>query len=348
MSYPKWQKFERLVAAINMAADRDADVNWNNKIDGRQFDVTINYTKGLYDFLIVIECKDYSSPLPIEKVEAFATKSKDVNANRAILASSSGFQSGCLKVAKKNDILLYHIQHASELNLPNGVTAEGQTLVNQIVDIEFQFKNGESWVVPKFQNEVDYYLKKARINGGPANEFLNKIVRLKLKNEVLSREPRRFEFELESFVKLTNENDSEIPRGEISKVLFSALEADATILKSETIYDPSVILPAVHAHDVLNDKTHAFNLLTLPFRLRDELEVGGFYENPVTGARYALKGINDNLLTIFLVESFQHGMLIQAEFIQNSEYFDYAERISDQQKIARLKRRMQKIDAINH
>jgi hypothetical protein len=30
--------------------------------------------RGLYEYLIVVECKDYATPVPVEKVEAFVTK----------------------------------------------------------------------------------------------------------------------------------------------------------------------------------------------------------------------------------------------------------------------------------
>src|SRR3984893_9285206 len=84
--------FERLVAAIHKAADKNASVVRNDVIGGRQFDVTIRFKKGFYEYLTVIECKDYERPVPIEKVEAFITKARDVNANSIIMATRSAFQ----------------------------------------------------------------------------------------------------------------------------------------------------------------------------------------------------------------------------------------------------------------
>jgi len=51
--------------------DPAAQVKWNDSINGRQFDVTLRFRKGLYDYLTVIECKDYSSSVPVGEVEAF-------------------------------------------------------------------------------------------------------------------------------------------------------------------------------------------------------------------------------------------------------------------------------------
>ena len=88
MKSKKWRKFERLVAAIHAAQNKGATVKWNDKINGRQFDVTIRFRVGLYDYLEVIECKNYSTPIKVEKVEAFITKAAGVRANRAIMAST--------------------------------------------------------------------------------------------------------------------------------------------------------------------------------------------------------------------------------------------------------------------
>ncbi len=50
---PKWKKFERLVAAIHSAEQKGASVKWNDAINGRQFDVTIRFKEGFYDYLTV-------------------------------------------------------------------------------------------------------------------------------------------------------------------------------------------------------------------------------------------------------------------------------------------------------
>jgi predicted helicase len=105
----KWKHFERLVAAIHRLADEGADVRWNDKISGRQFDVTIRFKRGLYQYLTVIECKDYSRAVPVGEVDAFVTKSVDAKADRGVMASSSGFQAGAQEVAKRHNITLIHV-----------------------------------------------------------------------------------------------------------------------------------------------------------------------------------------------------------------------------------------------
>jgi len=43
---PKWASFERVVAAIHLASSEGAEVMWNEKIEGREFDVSIKFKHG--------------------------------------------------------------------------------------------------------------------------------------------------------------------------------------------------------------------------------------------------------------------------------------------------------------
>lgn len=86
MSTPKWKKFERIVAAIHVAEAKGATVTWNEDIGGRQFDVAIRFKSQFYNYLTLIECKDWSDAVPAEKVDAFVTKSRKAGANKAIMS----------------------------------------------------------------------------------------------------------------------------------------------------------------------------------------------------------------------------------------------------------------------
>ncbi len=158
----KWEHFERLVAAVHRAADEGADVRWNEKINGRQFDVVVRYTKGLYNFLIVVECKDYKTPVPVSDVEAFVTKSRSAKANRAIIASSCGFQSGAAKVAREHDIVLLHFQERDRDYAKYGQIFNGKIEVRHITEIALHFQDGKVFYLSTFSNEVEYCFARSR------------------------------------------------------------------------------------------------------------------------------------------------------------------------------------------
>ena len=66
----QWKQFERLVAAIQQAlSGADAAIEWSEDIGGREFDVTVRFSKVAYNYLTVVEAKDYL--VPVKEVEAF-------------------------------------------------------------------------------------------------------------------------------------------------------------------------------------------------------------------------------------------------------------------------------------
>lgn len=69
-----------------------------------------------------------------------------------------------------------------------------------------------------------------------------------------------------------------------------------------------------------------------------ELEVGKFYFNPNLEFSYYCVGITDGNVKLALIESYQHGQLVQAEFIQAVQYSHYYMEITDPQEIRRLRK----------
>jgi hypothetical protein len=90
-----------------------AEVTFDDKITGkrtgrtRQLDISIRFRQSFYDYLAIIECKDYRAKVSIEKVEAFRTKMEDVGAMKGIMVSPSGFQEGAIRSAEAFNIELF-------------------------------------------------------------------------------------------------------------------------------------------------------------------------------------------------------------------------------------------------
>ncbi|MFR9533102.1 MAG: ImmA/IrrE family metallo-endopeptidase [Rikenellaceae bacterium] len=68
-------------------------------------------------YLTLIECKDYKSTIPVEKVRAFASSVNDVGANKGFFISTSQFQKGAINHAQSYKIGLARFASADlELN----------------------------------------------------------------------------------------------------------------------------------------------------------------------------------------------------------------------------------------
>jgi hypothetical protein len=71
----------------------------------------------------------------------------------------------------------------------------------------------------------------------------------------------------------------------------------------------------------------------------ERFEPGVFYEQPQSEYFYYCEAINGELATLYLVESFQMGHLIQAELTVQMKFASHYAPVSDPEVIARLKRR---------
>jgi Restriction endonuclease len=110
---PQWREFEELSADIQTALAPQANVQRNVKRTGkrtgaeRQIDILVEQEIGQYAITIVIDCKDYHSPVDGKDVEAFMGLVEDVGANKGAIIAASGFTSTAKKRAKDAGIDLY-------------------------------------------------------------------------------------------------------------------------------------------------------------------------------------------------------------------------------------------------
>lgn len=94
--------FEKMVAAIQAQIDPSSQVTHNEVLidrlrHQRQFDIVIRGTFAGQQMLGVIECKDLKGKVGNPEVDAFVTKSQDINANFKILISRNGFSKPALE-----------------------------------------------------------------------------------------------------------------------------------------------------------------------------------------------------------------------------------------------------------
>ncbi|EKN3779378.1 TPA: restriction endonuclease [Yersinia enterocolitica] len=110
---PDWKALEQLVAMIQRQLSPDAIVQHNVMLDGvqsetkRQVDVLVEQRIGQYKMRIIIDCKDYASPVDVKGVEEFHGLVQDVCAHQGALVCPAGFSKAALRRAQKLQIALY-------------------------------------------------------------------------------------------------------------------------------------------------------------------------------------------------------------------------------------------------
>ena len=112
-----WGGFEKLVAELHDTGD--VNVEHNVTLPGRsgaprQIDVLVRYTQGLYEHLIVVECKYRNSPIERLHVDALATTIREVGASRGVIFSTKGFQSGAIAQAEHENISLFLLREPTD------------------------------------------------------------------------------------------------------------------------------------------------------------------------------------------------------------------------------------------
>ena len=72
----------------------------------RQFDVYWEYQLGGLTYKTVIECKDYDSPISVDRIDGLIGKIRDIPDLKPVFATKTGYQSGATKSAEHNKVEL--------------------------------------------------------------------------------------------------------------------------------------------------------------------------------------------------------------------------------------------------
>lgn len=112
-----WGGFEKLVARLHETGG--VSVEHNVTLPGRsgaprQIDVLVRHTEGLYEHLIVVECKFWRTPVERLHVDALATTIREVGAARGVIFSTQGFQSGAITQAQHENISLFLLREPTD------------------------------------------------------------------------------------------------------------------------------------------------------------------------------------------------------------------------------------------
>ncbi len=126
---------QTILDADGKAGQRNIEVKHNVKLkdkfgNERQFDVYWEYELGGVVYKTVIECKDYTSKITVEKIDALIGKLKDFPDLKGLFATTKGYQSGAEKKANANSIDLLKINHIKNFDFKS---PQGEPLIKSIV-----------------------------------------------------------------------------------------------------------------------------------------------------------------------------------------------------------------------
>jgi hypothetical protein len=343
-NWDNWKGFERLVAAIHISEGQGGIVKWNDKINNRQFDVTIRFKYSGYDYLTVIECKDTAAKVPVSEVEAFVTKSRDINSNKAIMVSPVGFQEGCVEVSNRYGIELLILNENQKLS-PAILSGIFTPVINYSEISFIRSDNDEEIEFPKSPGgKLLFLVKKAEIETPSEKISIDKLLRrwyLRNQNKI-GREIEYIQIKMPQNSKLwiPNPVDKEIVPIRYFRFACKIVEGRYVKLsgldtKLEDNKLKTISLKSINGENVIEKKVN-----DIQYGFDNVLKKEIFYRDPSTEFVYYLKEIENDLARWIMIESYQHGSFIQVEFTQtienaNLSVKDYIE-ITDKNEIERL------------
>ncbi len=106
--YANWQAYQDAVAAVfrDLGCKAEVDKTVPSARGPQKIDVYVTFQKFGHECSWVIECKLWCSPVPKDVIHTLYTKVQNIGADRGLIFSESGFQSGVHAAAQHTNILL--------------------------------------------------------------------------------------------------------------------------------------------------------------------------------------------------------------------------------------------------
>jgi hypothetical protein len=333
---------ERLVAALHVRDSSETKVTWNDRINGRQFDVTLRFTKGIHDYLVVIECKDYAGPVSVEKVEAFITKSADAKANKAVMISPCGFQSGASLVAGRHNVRLFTIEEMTAEELPiDGTVIKGIAFTSLSFDLP---GGGGQLILPSRSPRFGYIWQQAKLKVDGARICLEDLVRKRHPTAFTTfpdpGELRTLRFKTGATLLIPHEDPVRVTAMRYGRETVDFVKPSGALPPAVQI-DPWLrerFALSILIRDEDGKVVQQESLRQLPFGFDTQLIEGAFYEAPAFGFHYYLSKVTPSMLTWIAIETYQHGRLFQATYTQEPKYAQGMVAVTDSATLKRLNR----------
>lgn len=124
----------------------------------RQFDVYWEFKIGGHLYKNVIECKDYKSPISIEKIDAFSSKISDIPGLKGIFATKSTYQKGARKKAEFNNISILTIRKPenNDWTLDDGTPLVREIIIKSVCHIPCQILSFTPKCSENPDNEIEF------------------------------------------------------------------------------------------------------------------------------------------------------------------------------------------------
>lgn len=156
---------EPLMNQKNVEIERNKKIVDNNGIK-REFDLYWEYELAGVIYKTIIECKDYSSSISLEKIDALIGKIRDIPDLKPIFATRIGYQKGAERKAQKNKIDLLIVREQCD---EDWFDKDGTPLIR---GIDIQMIVNPRTTITNIEPRVHIDWLKANTNLSPENPIM--------------------------------------------------------------------------------------------------------------------------------------------------------------------------------
>lgn len=346
----KYQRFEKLVAAVHRAEMKGAEVTWNETLAGRQFDVVVRFKAGLYEYLTVVECRDRKKPLSVDNVDGLVTKAKDVGANKAVLVSASGFQSGCMEVAKRHGVELFTLRELEEVP------------VEKLGNVFFPVLNFHAFVLqcpkervalPEQRNILPFLIRDSKIRTDRTEISMDNLLDKLHDSLMRTAEPQAKTFKYK-FPPFTVVEMADIKSGntlERIKLWVTGMEFKYQVVEGRHWLgiglDPYLLAKQYEFRNELSGEAKRMGLGDLEVGHDTVFQAGHFYYNCHNQFRYYCRTVEGDLITLTMLEAYQHGRHMQATFTVLRENANAYLEVEDGEEVKRLSAMLETLNRLS-
>jgi len=263
------------------------------------------------------------------------TKAKYLGADKAVVFSSHGFQSGAIEAAKLYGIPLFLLSQLDDV--PDQFLAPDKVEYIQIYDVVQIKPDGSRFALTEEPMRLRYHINETILTYPTRDIILAELIRGYEKkldgcavDDVLHQQVRLVPPGRTTFPSM--ERDEPIL---VSFVQWKMVNRVGRRLKDRPGYDPALFAMPYEIKDILSGNIRYLEGDAIEGGELNDVTPGSFYRFRNWGIYYC-EGIDDGLARMILIECYQHGKFVQVKFAINRDNIWGYEEVTNSDDLDRL------------
>jgi len=330
-----WTKFEKVAAAIRQLEGEGALVKWNARINRQKFDAAIRRTYNGIDFLIVMDCIDFTSPITPATVKAFARKVDAASAHFGLLVSSSEYLDEAFKLSAEYPV--YLLESTKMHQMSDEELADTLRPSPLVYNFRFVLLDGSTVHIPEDPPVLKHLMRNIRIREGSTDTYPEAIVE-EVHDELIQSargKPQTYERTLAEHAVMIHPSDTRETRVRAFAFDYRIIPK-AELINPDAHYEDHYGVTEASQKAELAKRNPSADASRIALGFDTILRPKRYYYNPQLRFSYYCEEVKKGRAKIVLVEGYLERGLLQARGTISSSLYSQFVEVTDNQEIVRL------------